>query len=244
MASRVAPLPAEQPRRFEDLDPSSQRTDDDRIADSAQLLSYDDALAVIERLIEVARSRHETPRSPIVLVGGTALAGWKIRPLSRDVDLYMPEISAHAVEIVEQELRARYGRGFRIDVTTGENVWGTILVRDIATSPVLGTIAGLELRVLRIEDLFLLKLASGRAQDLNDLTLIAPRTTADALVDRWNRLIKWHGDRHAILGFADAFVSVLQQRYSTDPVATISRLDVTPGQRELLLDGYHGKDPE
>jgi hypothetical protein len=55
---------------------------------------------------------------------------------------------------------------------------------------------------------------------------------------------EWHGDRHAILGFADAFASVLQQRYSTDPVATISRLDVTPGQRELLLDGYHGKDPE
>lgn len=179
-------------------------------------------------------------RSPIVLVGGTALAGWQIRAYSRDVDLYMPEISADAVEIVEQELRARHGPSFRLDVTTGENVWGTILVRDIATSPVLGTISGLELRALRIEDLFLLKLAAGRAQDLEDLELLALKTTAEALVDRWNQLIKWHGDRHAILGFADALVAQLQQRYGCEPVAIVGRLDVTVGQRELLLESYHG----
>jgi predicted nucleotidyltransferase len=177
-----------------------------------------------------------------VLVGGTALAGWQIRARSRDVDLYIPEISADAVEIVEQELRARHGPGFRLDVTTGENVWGTILLRDIATSPVLGTVSGLELRVLRIEDLFLLKLAAGRARDLEDLELLAPRTTADALVGRWNQLVKWHGDRHAILGFADALVAQLQQRYGCEPAAVIGRLDVTVGQRELLLDSHHGKE--
>lgn len=192
--------------------------------------------------MEVARTRGETPRSPVVLVGGTALAGWQIRAYSRDVDLYMPEISADAVEIVEQELQARYGPGFRLDVTTGENVWGTILLRDIAASPVLGVIAGLELRALRIEDLFLLKLASGRMRDLDDLELIAPRTTGEALVDRWNQIIKWHGDRHAILGFADALVAQLQRRYGCEPVAIINRLDVTVGQRELLLDAYHGTE--
>jgi hypothetical protein len=138
----------------------------------------------------------------------------------------------------------RYGSGFRLDVTTGENVWGTILVRDIATSPVLGAISGLELRALRIEDLFLLKLAAGRTRDLEDLELLAPRTTAEALVDRWNQLIKWHGDRNAILGFADALVAQLQQRYGYDPIALIGRLDVTPGQRELLLDSHHGKGSE
>jgi hypothetical protein len=126
-------------------------------------------------------------------------------------------------------------------VTTGENVWGTILVRDIATSPVLGTISGLELRALRIEDLFLLKLASGRTRDLEDLERLAPRTTTDGLVARWNQLVKWHGDRHAILGFADALVVQLQQRYGCEPAAIIGRLDVTAGQRELLLDTYRGK---
>jgi predicted nucleotidyltransferase len=189
----------------------------------------------------VARARHEVLRSPIVLVGGTALAGWQIRAYSRDVDIYMPEISADAVEIVEQELRKVHGPAFRLDVTTGENLWGTILLRDIATSPVLGTVAGLELRALRIEDLFLLKLSSGRARDMEDLALIAPRTTADALLDRWNHIIKWHGDRQAILGFADALVLQLQRRYARDPVGTIGRLDVTARQRELLLDSYHGK---
>jgi predicted nucleotidyltransferase len=186
----------------------------------------------------VARSRGETLRSPIVLVGGTALAAWQIRAHSRDVDIYMPEISADAVEVVEQELRLQYGPAFRVDVTTGENVWGTILVRDIATSPMVGTVAGLELRALRVEDLFLLKLASGRTRDLEDLALLAPRTTADALVDRWNQLIKWHGDRHAVLGFADALVVQLQQRYGCDPAATIRRLEVTIGQRMLLLESY------
>ena len=177
-----------------------------------------------------------------MLVGGTALAGWRIRAYSHDVDIYMPEISADAVEIVEQELRARYGATFRLDVTTGENVWGSILVRDIGSSPMLGTIADLELRTLRIEDLFLLKLASGRTRDLDDLELIAPRTTADALVDRWNQLIKWHGDRHAILGFADALVDQLRQRFGCDPVAIIARLELTAGQRALLLETYHGKE--
>lgn len=223
------------------LDRAEQRADDRRIDNPAQLLSYDDALAVIARLIEVARSRGETLRSPIVLVGGTALAGWQVRAYSRDVDLYIPEISADAVEIVEQDLRTRYGMSFRLDVTTGENVWGSILVRDIASSPSLGTIAGLELRALRIEDLYLLKLASGRARDLDDLDLLAPRTTADALVARWNQLVKWHGDRHAILGFADALVVQLRRSFGAEPLATIARLEITAGQRDLLLDTYHGK---
>jgi hypothetical protein len=179
-----------------------------------------------------------------VLVGGTALAGWRIRAYSHDVDIYMPEISADAVELVEQELRARYGATFRLDVTTGENLWGSILVRDIGSSPVLGTIAELELRALRIEDLFLLKLASGRTRDLEDLELIAPRTTPDALVDRWNQLSKWHGDRHAILGFADALVDQLRRRFGCDPVAIIARLAVTAGHRALLLETHHGNGSE
>jgi len=212
------------------------------IIDTPKLLSYDDALAVIARLIEVARARGETLRSPVVIVGGTALAAWRIRAHSHDVDLYLPEISADAVEIVEQEFRASHGASFRLDVTTGENVWGSILVRDIASSPVLGTVAGLELRALRIEDLFLLKLASGRARDIADLDLIAARTTADALIRRWNQLVKWHGDRQAILGFADALVVQLGRLFGTDAAATIGQLDVTAGQRELLLDSHRGKE--
>jgi len=32
------------------------------------------------------------------------------------------------------------------------------------------------------------------------VTGAAGRTTADALVDRWNQIVKWHGDRQAVLG--------------------------------------------
>src|SRR4051812_5033866 len=71
------------------LDLVAPRADDRCIDDPAKLLSYDDALAVIARLIDVARSRGERLRSPIVLVGGTALAAWQIRAYSRDVDIYM-----------------------------------------------------------------------------------------------------------------------------------------------------------
>jgi hypothetical protein len=154
----------------------------------------------------------------------------------------MPEISPDAVEIVELEFRSRYGQRFRLDVTTGENVWGSILVRDIGSSPMLGKVADLELRALRIEDLFLLKLASGRTRDLEDLALIAVRTTADALVARWNQLVQWHGDRHAVLGFADALVVQLRHLFGADPGTIIGRLALTAGQRELLLESHHGKD--
>ncbi|HEX3761531.1 MAG TPA: hypothetical protein VHW23_22695 [Kofleriaceae bacterium] len=84
-----------------------------------------------------------------MLVGGMGMASWQIRAYSHDVDIYMPEISMETVEAVEQELRARHGASFRLDVTTGENLWGSILVRDIASSPVRGTVADLELRALR-----------------------------------------------------------------------------------------------
>lgn len=53
----------------------------------------------------------------------------------------------------------------------------------------------------------------------------------------------WHGDRHAILGFADALVIHLRRLYGSSPAAIIGRLEITAGQRELLLDSYNGKQP-
>jgi hypothetical protein len=63
-------------------------------------------------------------------------------------------------------------------------------------------------------------------------------------VDRWNQLVRWHGDRHAILGFADALVDQLRQRFGSDPVAVIARLEVTAGHRAWLLDAHRGKGSE
>jgi hypothetical protein len=124
-------------------------------------------------------------------------------------------------------------------VTSGENVWGSILVRDIGESPVVGTLDGqLEIRALKPEDLFLLKLASGRARDLADLDLIASRTGADALIDRWNQFVRWHGDRHAILGFADALLVHLKRLFGSEPRDIIHRLAVTDAQKQLLNESH------
>lgn len=202
------------------------------------LLSFEDALGVIRRLVEVAEARGEALGSPIVLVGGTAMAAWKIRQLSNDVDLYAPVVPQGAVEQVEEELRGVHGPAFRLDVTAGENVWGAILLRDIASSPQVEPRGELDLRALRVEDLFLLKLAASRARDLDDLELIAARTSVDALVDRWNVLVRWHGDRRAILGFADALVAQAVRLYGVDAGGLIARLDVTDGQRQALIETY------
>lgn len=203
-------------------------------------VTYDDALEVIGRLIAVARDVGQPLGSPIVLVGGTAMAAWQIRALSNDVDVYVPSAPAQAVEDVEREGRARYGELFRLDVTTGENLWGTILVRDIARSPSIGELSGHELRALAIEDLFLLKLASGRARDLADLVLLAPRTGAVALIVRWNQLSAWHGDRGAILGYADALVVHLARLFGYPPSATIAALALTTAQRAALSESHAG----
>jgi hypothetical protein len=201
-------------------------------------VSYDDALGAIRRIVDVAEERGETLGSPVVLVGGTAMAAWAVREHSNDVDLYVSDVPAESVEQVEAELRAVHGPTFRLDVTSGENVWGSILVRDIKSSPVVGTIGDHEVRALSIEDLFLLKLASGRPRDLEDLDLLAPHTSIDALVTRWNELVRWHGARHAILGFAGAFVRLAQRLFAADPRGLIERMDVTRGQRELLIETY------
>jgi hypothetical protein len=217
------------------LDETPTAAQDRRVA----LLSFEDVVAVIRRLVEVSAQRGERLGSPIVLVGGTAMGAWGIRAHSYDVDLFVPEVPAEAVEQVEHELRARYGPTFRLDVTSGENVWGSILVRDITASPKVGAIDDrIELRALRAEDLFLLKLASGRQRDLDDLDLLAPRTSTDALIVRWNQLVKWHGDRGAILGFADALVRQLSRLFAAAPETVIARLDLTSGQRALLHDTY------
>ena len=171
------------------------------------------------------------------------MAAWHIRDYSNDVDLYVPEVPFESVDIVEAELRAVHGPSFRLDVTSGENVWGTILVRDIASSPAIGRVDDThELRALSVEDLFALKLASARSRDLQDLDLLAKFTTADALIVRWNQLVKWHGDRHAILGFADALVRELVRLWACDPIATIQRLAVVESHRRLLLETFGGAD--
>lgn len=60
-------------------------------------ISYEDALKVIRRLLNVAEERNEPFEEPVVMVGGTAMAAHHIRKLSYDVVLFARDFSDDAV---------------------------------------------------------------------------------------------------------------------------------------------------
>jgi hypothetical protein len=208
------------------------------------MLAIQDALTVIRKLIERSRALNAPIHDTIIIVGGTALSAHGIRTFTEDVDLYLKAFSDEAVFQLEQELKPIYGQQFRLDVTATENLWGAILLRDIAEySPIyqILEVAGQSfvIKTLSIEDLFLVKLGADREKDRQDLPLLAARTTADALIARFNIVIQWHGQRPAVPRFADEFVRQLETRYGLDPAKSIPQLDLSPFIKELLWQAYY-----
>ena len=200
-------------------------------------------IEVLRRLVEVSEQRGDPIGDLIVLVGGSALAAHGIRGASRDVDAYTPVVSDEAVARVETELRGRYGPDFRIDVTTVENIWGLIMIRDLDRAPRVTQIvspAGRThtVRALSIEDLYVLKVASGRRRDSDDLPLVAPRTSADAIIARFNTLLPGIGNRAAIPAIADALVRNLAAHYGLAPARIIEQLAVSSGIKAELREAH------
>ncbi len=97
-------------------------------------ISYQDALRVIKRLLEVSEERNEPLEEPVVMVGGTAMAAHGFRKESYDVDLYARDFSLEAVHQVEQEFKAEYSPNFRLDITSVENriIQEELLLKDCA----------------------------------------------------------------------------------------------------------------
>ena len=200
-------------------------------------------LEVVRRLIEVSEQRGEPLKGVIVLVGGSAMAAHGIRAESLDVDVYTPMVGEQAVAQVEAEFRARYGPGFRLDVKTVENIWGLILIRDLGEAPQVAEIETAPgrtcvVRALSVEDLYVLKVASGRRRDSDDLPLLAPRTSADAIIARFNMLLAGIGDRAAIPGIADALVGNLVAHYHVAAALIIDGLAVSGELKEDLREAH------
>ncbi len=201
-------------------------------------------LDVVRRLIEVSEQRGEAVGGVVVLVGGSAMAAHGIRAESLDVDAYTPTASEACVAQVEAEYRGRYGPQFRLDVTTVENIWGLIMIRDLAEAPLITHIVSASgrtyaVRALSVEDLYVLKVASGRRRDSDDLPLIAPHTGADAIVARFNTLLAGIGDRKAIPGIADALVGSLAAHYALPSARIIDELAVSDELKEDLREAHH-----
>lgn len=209
---------------------------------TVRLIDRDQALGIVRRLVQAAEEVGESLGSPIVLVDDTALVAHGLRAHCLDVCLFAPEVADESVRSAEQEVAARIGPSFKLDVTPGENLWGSILVRDIEESPDVERIrtprGEYVVRALRVEDLFLLKIAADRDKDRADLPALAAVTDTGSLIRRFNQLQAWHGDRSAVMGFADALVAALVRLHGADPATIIDQLAVTPTTREALRDAW------
>jgi hypothetical protein len=211
------------------------------------LINANEAIDVVRRVLNRATARGQAIPGFVVLVGGTSMAVNAVRDQSEDVDFYSPVALDDAAMDVERELRPIYGKAFKIDITVGENIWGDILIKDIAQSPETQTmdIAGttVSIRALPPADLFLLKLASGRTKDEADLDMLVKHLDAKCLISRFNQMIKWHGNRSAVLGYTDSFVIRLVQSYSVDARNLIAQLEVADYIKDELLE-THSPHPE
>ncbi|MEW6751821.1 MAG: nucleotidyl transferase AbiEii/AbiGii toxin family protein [Candidatus Latescibacterota bacterium] len=205
------------------------------------MVALDEALRIIETLIRRSVAARQPIDHTIIMVGGTALAAHRVRRLSEDIDVFMRTFSIDLVVALEAEERLRHGAGFKLDVTGTENLWGAILVRDIdqdaRTLVEAFEIDGerFEIRAISVETLFLLKVAAGRQRDRDDLPLLAAKTSAEALIERFNTLVQWHGDRHALAGFADEVVVQLRSSFGCG-VEVIGRLDLPELVRRMLWE--------
>ena len=198
-------------------------------------------LDILRRLIDASEACGKRIGPVIVLVGGSAMAAHGLRADSRDVDMYTTDADDDVVASVEREMRPAYGPDFRIDITTIENIWGIVMVRDIASSPKMETIRSgsgqrYDVRVLSLETLYVLKVVAGREQDISDIDLIVRQTTADAIIARFNMLLSGIGNRTAIPAIADLLVDHLVRHYGLSANQVIDRLMVSDGTKIALRE--------
>ncbi|MGK9453192.1 hypothetical protein ACSSZE_18370 [Acidithiobacillus caldus] len=181
----------------------------------------------------------------VVLVGGSAMLAMDIRLSSGDIDIFSPEIDPDLTLDIEKKYQGSLGESFRIDHTPTENIWGSILIRDILeNSPVIERIQTESgywtVRCLSPETLFLVKMESGRAKDEEDLELIAKSTSPERLCARFCEVVRWVPDRNAVVGFSDRLVSHVQSLFDVSPESTISaiRESLPRGVVDMLSESW------
>lgn len=217
------------------------------LAQRIATVKYEQALECLRKIAEKHINIYGEAPPFMVVVGGTALAAHGLREMSTDVDYYSPEIDETIVMEVEAEMKQRLGDQFKIDATQVETLWGPIMFRDIEskseddrTLEVNGHT--IPIKKLSLNDLTLIKIVANREKDRADLELLRPQIDADSLIERFNTIVKWYGERGGQHAFADKVVEFITKDSDISAEAVIDRLAVPTFVKEMLKetrsDGY------
>lgn len=209
-------------------------------------IDFQQAVECLKTMIAKHVAKHGEAPPFVVVVGGTAMAARGIRAASFDVDFFSPVIDEDIVYSVEKELREIYGPDFKIDATPTENLWGPIIFRDLASSQqvMLVEVAGarVPIKALSSEDLILAKLAANRAKDRDDLPLLALDVDGRSLLDRFNTVVGWYGDRGSVMAFADRFLNFLEELKGLPSTEVIAALAVPDYIKDILQEARASDD--
>lgn len=201
-----------------------------------ETVTWADTTQIVDDLIRRHEDINGLHGGQIILVGGSAMLAHSVRISSGDVDIFSPDLNADIVLDMESDLQKKLGEDFRIDLTPTENLWGNLLIRDIAVrSPLLRRVetstSCWDIKALDVETLFLVKLEAGRKKDMEDLIVIAPKTDVERLTARFNEMVKWHGLPDAVIGYADRFIEKMQQLYAEEPLHLIEQIESSLSKR-------------
>lgn len=201
-----------------------------------EIVRWSDTVQIVDDIIRQHEHIKGLRGGQIILVGGSAMLAHSVRISSGDVDIFSPDLDADIVLDLESDLQKKFGEDFRIDLTPTENLWGNLLIRDIAVrSPMLRRVetptSCWDIKALDVETLFLVKLEAGRKKDMEDLVSISSKTSPELLADRFREMVKWHGLPDAIIGYADRFVEKMHQLYAEDPTRTIKKIEPSLSKR-------------
>ncbi len=74
--------------------------------------------------------------------------------------------------------------------------------------------------------------------------MLFEKTGLVQLMKRFNVIWKWHCDRDAVMGYADRFVSSMQQLGMYQPEDVISRLKLQKYIKEMLAESWSTQNNE
>jgi len=178
-----------------------------------QTVDREAAIAIIREIATNYVHSHARSPNTIIVVGGTAMALRRLRDESEDIDIFYPD---DALRIIAEDIERR--SGFRIDVTSKNNLWGQLRIQDIEQdAEVVESIDiegfAVDIAAISPETLFVIKASSMREKDRDDLPLLTRVTTQQEIITRAEYLLKTLETRHGQEEFLANIVAEMQLVY-------------------------------